>query len=345
MDAFQSPAVGQNSGTNCLPRGFVRQILTAVKVPPMVVKVWIGLLDSVHKGTCGWGSLSGGFTSRTGIPVGDPLSVLTSAVCGAFWLHRIKLLNGIGADGKVIAMVFVDNLDLIAVVAETLRLQDELALQIDAKKSWTWTVNVQPKNRPQVTWKRQQHGKCLGAPMTYIKLPRNAVQIARIEAAIPRLKKIERLPIESKEKIRLIKAGVIQAALACSEITFLGGKHFQHFRDHICTAVCHAHNWAHRKTALFLHDPDIDPMLCALFMQIRMLRRSLWSNDQAWSFALGVLSGDIEHSGTPFGPLTALRAYLAGIGLTVDNDGFVHSSGRPKVHLREVLCAWGVLGG
>ena len=69
----------------------------------------------------------------------------------------------------------LDNLDLTSnncnlfeqAVAETLRLQDELALQIDAKKSWTWTVNVQPK--------RQQHGKCLGAPMTYIKLPRNAV--------------------------------------------------------------------------------------------------------------------------------------------------------------------------
>ena len=167
---------------------------------------------------------------------------------------------------------------------------------------------------------------------------------SRIEAAIPRLQKIERLPIESKEKIRLIKAGVIQAALACSEITFLGGKHFQHFRDRICTAVCHTHNWAHRKTALFLHDPDVDPMLATLFMQIRMLRRSLWSNDQAWSFALGVLSGDI-------GPLTALRAYLAGIGLTVDHEGFVHSSRRPKVHIREddwlllrkcILCEWGI---
>ena len=81
-----------------------------------------------------------------------------------------------------------------------------------------------------------------------------------------------------------------------------------------------------------------------------MLRRSLWSNDQAWSFALGVLSGDIEHPGVPFGPLTALRAYLASVDLTVDGEGFLHSSSRPKVHLREddwlllrdcILVAWG----
>ena len=184
----------------------------------------------------------------------------------------------------------------------------------------------------------------------YVPREANKVQITRFEAAIPRLRKIERLPIEIKEKIRLIKAGVLQAALAFSEIIYIGAKHFQHLRDQVCTVLCYAHHWAHRKTALFLRDPEVDPLLCALFMQIRMLRRSLWSNDQAWSFALGVLSGDIEHPGVPFGPLTALRAYLASVDLTVDGEGFLHSSSRPKVHLREddwlllrdcILVAWG----
>ena len=42
----------------CLPRAFVRQILTAVKVPLAVVNVWVGLLDSVHRRLRVQGSLS-----------------------------------------------------------------------------------------------------------------------------------------------------------------------------------------------------------------------------------------------------------------------------------------------
>ena len=36
--------------------------------------------------------------------------------------------------------------------------------------------------------------------MKYTKLPRNAAQMARIDAAIPRLKKIELLPVDTQEK-------------------------------------------------------------------------------------------------------------------------------------------------
>ena len=58
------------------------------------------------------------------------------------------------------------------------------------------------------------------------------------------------LLVDLPEKIRRVKSGVLQAALACSEVAFLGNWDFQHFRGSTCTALCHLHRWAHSKGLL-----------------------------------------------------------------------------------------------
>ena len=343
---------------NCLPRPAVLQILKAAGIPEACAKVWLDLLNSLHRHLRVQNFLSTGHTSRVGVPEGDPLSVLTAALFGSYWLHRLKRIPGNGTDGKVVATIFVDNLDFLSdcpemfglAIRETLKMQDEFSLAIDVKKSWTWYVNVPVNRRFQGDFVRRLSSKNLGAALTYVKQPRNSVQVSRMEAATGKMKRLINLPVELGEKVRLMKAGVLQAAFACAEVTFLGGKHFARFRDVMCGVFYTTHHWAHRKAALFLLDQSVDPFLWVTFMQIKMLRRALWSSEAAWTFAQEVLSGDIDSPGNPFGPITALKSHLSVLNIVLDGEGFMISPLWPKVHIRGddwllvqecILEAWG----
>ena len=124
---------------NCLPRPAVLQILKAAGIPEACAKVWLDLLNSLHRHLRVQNFLSTGHTSRVGVPEGDPLSVLTAALFGSYWLHRLKRIPGNGTDGKVVATIFVDNLDFLSdcpemfglAIRETLKMQDEFSLTID----------------------------------------------------------------------------------------------------------------------------------------------------------------------------------------------------------------------
>ena len=128
---------------NQLPRLPLRALLSHLGFPADVLVLWFGFLEQTERAPCFLGSLGSGLSSTTGVPEGDPLSVVAQvAVC---WLV-VQRTEQIGRH----TFTFVDNFSWVArteaslasVLQRALTFCEAWALPIDWQKSFGWGTTV-----------------------------------------------------------------------------------------------------------------------------------------------------------------------------------------------------------
>ena len=131
---------------NQIPRVPLRRLLRHMGLPACLLHLWFDFLSKMERAPSFNGSIGTGLGSTTGVPEGDPLSVV--AMVGICWLVTQRTAHP-GSH----ALTFVDNLSWVAYDQTTLEATllraiqfcEDWALPIDWTKSFCWatTKNLQ----------------------------------------------------------------------------------------------------------------------------------------------------------------------------------------------------------
>lgn len=76
-------------------------------LPRSTAEAWIGFLDELKKSVVVKGCISTPRNSKTGVPEGDPISVVAAVMIGALWHWYVS--ENPETNIEVDPMVFVDN--------------------------------------------------------------------------------------------------------------------------------------------------------------------------------------------------------------------------------------------
>ena len=132
---------------NCLPRLPICRLLIDFGVPPQLVSLWEQALTHVVRYFILGGDTFGPFSSTTGIPEGDPVSVLAMLAFSILW-------NRAHTDQFTDAPTYADNLELFSRNFTSISnlFESNISFQLAWKqsiawdKSWVWSNNLPAKS-------------------------------------------------------------------------------------------------------------------------------------------------------------------------------------------------------
>eukprot|EP00438_Fugacium_kawagutii_P029358 Skav203293 [mRNA] locus=scaffold5484:137994:142763:+ [translate_table: standard] len=327
---------------NAVPRWVAKAALIRAGVPVRIAEAWFRLLQSMKRSVKIAGSSSPLWSSSTGIPEGDPISVPCMAIiCWIF--HQVAQRGGSSP------WAYADNWEFLACsissiadsIRETQSLLQAWKLELDVQKSWMWSVF--PLNAAQT---REIHAifpetkislvpsaKDLGATMRYRKVQCIQHSKKRFDEAILRTRRLMMLPGTLSEKWRAIMGSAVNTALYAIEIVPLGYDHFKLLRSAMANVICQT--WKQRNeflTCCFTHHTIADPEVLTIKRCIRLCRQFLHNYPEMQSFLQTILHEAVTDTKHIHGPFGCLKRWLCKLGWkftptgnVIDSDGLVFS--------------------
>ena len=320
---------------NCIPWQPTFYMLKKLGVPSSLVECWGRALANVRKYPVFLHSLGHPIASTTGVPEGDPLSVVAMAALCFCAAHLPQM-------GQVDFRTYVDNWSwqadgpsqLRSVAPNIFSFLSDLQLQVDWSKTYTWSTSkkgrawLQGKGqdmfptdvRIAVTSARTE----LGTPFQFSRNVDLATRNARLQEGQDRLRRLAKQPRPVQERALIIQTSVWPATFwgaeghchSCAEVACL--------RSAAAYALIGEHKTMSPLLALgAVTDKVQDPQLFLVEQQLQQLRRALWHDTAT---GLGVLE-DISKgcSRSAFGPASALRLGLPRLQLKLDSNGILIS--------------------
>ena len=305
---------------NQIPRLPLRKLLSHLGMPGHVLSLWFDFLAKTERCPSFHGCMGTGLPSTTGVPEGDPLSVV--AMVGLCWLavHRTRPETGV-------VMTYVDNFSWVANDQTTVQQAFQQAtsfckawsLPIDWSKSFAWATT----KRLQQWWDttaqdllpagtaltRVDSAKDLGVSYRFRKGLGFKDLGGRLEEGFQRLRKLAKEPRPVDQKSRLVQGGVWPQCLYGQEGQLLPLGLLERLRSAAARAV-----WGNEKALCVrlsmatgyagLQDPEVYLLHQALHKLQRLLRT--WPQ-----LGRDVLGLTIHERGRPYGPATSLARLLA----------------------------------
>ena len=330
---------------NQLPRLPLRFLLGHLQVPEEVLVPWFDLLDHCHRLPVFLGSIGVPLTSTTGMPEGDPLSVLAQvAVC---WAADQRDLLG---DAKLSS--YVDNFTWTASTVPAL--QDALCdaqafckllrLPIDWNKSFAWSTTrhlrrwfLGPAQRllpTAASLKVVEHAKDLGVAFRFRQTTGLKAAAKRLSEGKRRLEVLSSRQLAPLQASHLIQSSIWPATFYGMEGRVLNDAETSALRGLASKAIVGSSHSANPYLALSaLTRRVMDPELYQICQTLMALHRMLFLDRQQGNQWLHMA---IEFQGTtrrPIGPATSLAKLLDRHDWTLYQDGTARGPGNAFLDL------------
>ena len=316
---------------NCIPWQPALKMMKRLGIPSVLVDCWGIALGQMCKRPVFMQCVGPAMLATTGVPEGDPLSVVAMA---AICFHAAYLPEAT----KVAFRTYVANwtwtaesvLQLQSATPALLDFLANLRLEVDWRKTYTWSATKRGR-----TWLAgpgqdlfpTSHtisvtsSRCeLGTPFQFSCTVDLSTRNGRLQEGLERLRRLAKQPRPLLERATTVQSSVFPAAFygaeghchSCSEVAAI--------RSAAAYAIIGEHKTMSPWLALgAVTDKVQDPQLYLLEQQLQMLRRALWLDLET---GLGVLE-DINRgrSRSAFGPAGALRLSLPQANLKLDVHG------------------------
>ena len=215
---------------NVLHRGMLKAIMLRYGFPPMVVAAWFEALKGMRRQVLVNGAVYGTSTATTGVPEGDPLSVVAMFSVAACFRDFVQEV-----DDRVLPITFADNWEVFATKLSALEkvmralplFLDDMLLPVNPAKCWFWSISASVRKRLKTwQWKGDKvpvllSAKVLGADVSYSFRRAARVRNGRIRAGHRRMMKIAGLPMGRSKKVMLLFKSAFPQSLHAAESTAL----------------------------------------------------------------------------------------------------------------------------
>ena len=252
-----------------------------------IVDAWFASMHCLSRQTLIAGAVYGDSSSTTGIPEGDPMSIL-----GMFAL--CCLFREVVADYNVRALIFsyADNWEIVVDHPESLqdlivaldRMTQVCLLPVAPAKCWTWALKASDRSKLkncELSGQRvpvKTTGCCLGADMSYSFRVAAATRNQRVAAGHQRLLRLRGIPTSRFRKRRLVLGGVFPQALHACEASWVPVSVFGRLRSKVVQALKVDGSGVNPYLAANICAPaNVDPQFAALLSRLRLFRQ-LWKD-------------------------------------------------------------------
>ena len=229
-----------------MPRLPICRLLINFGVPPQLVSLWEQALTHFVRYFILGGDTFGPFSSTTGIPEGDPVSVLAMLAFSILW-------NRAHTDQFTDAPTYADNLELFSrnFTSVSKLFESNISFQLAWKqsiawdKSWVWSNKPSGQNLWQQFLKHRNKSSNtddmppidrvateLGAVINYTPLRFKGDQPARFVQASARVRSARALPLSCPNAAKTVCSAVLPVALHGCEIMFPTNNQLLKLRTH-----------------------------------------------------------------------------------------------------------------
>eukprot|EP00438_Fugacium_kawagutii_P017647 Skav235521 [mRNA] locus=scaffold625:1005043:1008354:+ [translate_table: standard] len=296
---------------------------------------WFHSLGNMSRTAIILSSYSETYEASTGLPEGDPASVLGMILIGYNWSELLKME---GLRTSVFADDWTWDGESVNAHIRAMQLTDRflrcLRLTSDPSKCWAWGAT--PKARKmwgqisleltgdpkhiQITTAE----KALGVCQHFSKATQHGCQTARLDKGLERLERLSKIPTDIDNIAKLIQSNVWAMSFFGSDTVYIGNKHYKSFRSIATKAlVTKTKATSTLNACSLLSKYMVDPFFYVLFRCLMNWKR-LMTSDPASSdvikFVLLQASDDPVHA---FGPASILNCYLKILGWTLLADGSI----------------------
>ena len=330
---------------NNIPRLPMKRLLLHLSLPPLVIDIWFGFLAIVSRCPTFHNDLGCGVLSTTGLPEGDPLSVVGMlAICYAahYWHGH--------APGQL--MSFVDNFswivekssDFAQALAGAQTFCDSLSMPIDWSKSYCWAVKSSTRKRLQQQTPRLlpegcqlklvQSAKDLG--VVFRLGPQACLQAStkRLNQGLQRLKRLAMMCRPLLVKAHLLLSSVWPATFYGMEGQCLATNRLDALRTAATRAMIgHQHSASPWLTLACLTPRVLDPEPYGISLALCSLARLLKVEPELGQWWLGRAVLPFGKKDKVKGPASALSKALDRNGLVLQTDGTIKGPGHWQCNL------------
>ena len=215
---------------NVLHRAMLKAIMLRYGFPPTVVAAWFKALKDMRRQVLVNGAVYGMSTATTGVPEGDPLSVIAMFSVAACFRDFVQ-----SVDDRVLPITFADNWEVFATKVGALEkvmcalpmFLEDMMLPVNPAKCWFWSISASVRKRlKNWHWKGDKvpvllSAKVLGADVSYSFRRAARVRNGRIRAGHRRMMKIAGLPMGRSKKVMLLFKSTFPQSLHAAEPTAL----------------------------------------------------------------------------------------------------------------------------
>ena len=272
---------------NVVCRPFLEALMLRLGFQPTIVLAWFSCLRGLSRQALVAGAVFGTSHSTTGIPEGDPLSVV-----GMYALCCLFKVVVMAQDATTFTFTYADNWEVIAgacgslmkILGEIDRMSSICRLPIAPSKCWTWSFQRHVRRQlasctlDGKTVPVRLTGCCLGADMAYSFKKAASTRNGRVASGHRRLLRLQGLPISKYRKCRLILGGVFPHALHACEASWLPPSLLARLRSKVVKALKLNGSGVNPHLACSVASPAlVDPEWSALASRVRLFRL-LWTD-------------------------------------------------------------------
>ena len=342
---------------NVVCRPFLEALMIRLGFPVIVVQAWFASMKGLTRQPLVAGSVFGSSSSTTGIPEGDPISILGMFSLCCLFREVVRTQEPLA-----VPFSYADNWEVVAGDVQALigilealdRMTTVCLLPVAPSKCWTWAFAKTDRKvlgSCSLAGQRvpvRKTGCCLGADMAYSYQLAAATRNGRVSSGHKRLLRLRGLPTSRFRKCRLILGGVYPHALHACEASWLPPSVLNRLRSKAVQALKLDGSGVNPFLACNVAAPKVvDPEVVALFSRLRLFRL-LWKDFPEYrDLLLARLSSAGHRFKTPTDHL--VRA-LADLGWNYEGDLCFSDSNRRKFslvlsslcHIRSLLMwQWG----
>eukprot|EP00438_Fugacium_kawagutii_P016749 Skav228882 [mRNA] locus=scaffold2395:202260:205295:+ [translate_table: standard] len=323
---------------NVLPRVILMAIMTRLGFDPTTLRTWShqlsGLERTLYLESCVYGSS----TSSTGVPEGDPLSVVAMfcmSLAFAFYVseHSPLLPLAFADSWETLALSSRELIQAFPVVEQFLTL---CRLPVSVQKCWVWAIT--PRGRKTLRAARFQdnptpvklQAKELGVDISYCHRRAARCRNQRIKKGIARLARLSSLPAPVWRKTRLLLSSVYPCALHGAETALVPKTVLQRLRSKASRALFGNHKGASPWLSCLLGSYRcVDPQFVLLINRVALFRQMVKELPSQSSF----LYAQLALQGRYRGPSARLVQVLSSLGWHHVSQGVFHDSDGRSFHL------------
>ena len=320
---------------NILDRGLLRALMLRFGFPETIVDAWLAMLSQLSRTVLVEGAVYGCSSAVTGIPEGDPLSVVGMFVFAKAFDHFVQ-----HRAAHVLCLTYADNWELVARSALELiraipvveRFLDLCHLLVSPAKCWFWAICPTGRRKLRSSSLLQQRvpvklqARELGADISYCNKKAARERNGRVTSGLSRMSKLHGLPGSVYRKTRLLLSGIFPHALHAAETSSAPKSVFQRLRSGAANAVeCRPKGSSPWLACLLATYRCIDPEFVLIINRIQLFRQVVKELPALSQF---FFDGLIASSLRP-GPTRLLVTVLSSLGWSHVGDGtFMDDAGR-----------------
>ena len=233
---------------NLVPRTPLRALLRRLGLPLQVIDQWLNSLKDLKRRWSITGTISPAYACTTGMPEGDPMSVIGMLAVSELWCHLLAM-QGLRPSA------FADNWTWLSLDAAlhssglqcTIAYVEALKLQIDWQKCYYWSTSSSAAEQWEealqchlpdgISVPRVKAIQELGCPWTFQGGTNGKSLAHRFAKAIDKLRRLRYSSHCVEVRRHLVCANILPTALFGSEMVLIAETHLTQLRSHIAKAL------------------------------------------------------------------------------------------------------------